>query len=277
MDYLKIEDHTNNICYNFSCDDWFSSDSKDKNTTRILNKKSSTTIASERSSSSSSSSSSSTSSRSLSSIDISEAPRNKASRTSTRSKSPQKVSERKSSSSMKKSSSQQESRSKIVNRSQLSNHSSSTARSPSSSSSSYSSASLPRLKSAKKSSTSDDHESRKIDLSPPPRVQKDESPSKKASSSSIGNTKTGTKSPKETVQVISSNREKLSAIEAVEMNQLEILKAIIAESPAEMNKTDVRGKTLMCIACENGFESIVKYLAENNDSLLTIDTPTGRC
>lgn len=51
---------------------------------------------------------------------------------------------------------------------------------------------------------------------------------------------------------------------------------IIAENPNEILKMDVRGKSLMCIACENGFESIVKYLADSNDSLLAIDTPMGK-
>ena len=58
MDYLKIEDGVNNICYNFASDDWFSTDSRDKRTTRLLIKKSSTTISSDLSSASSSSSSS---------------------------------------------------------------------------------------------------------------------------------------------------------------------------------------------------------------------------
>ena len=57
MDYLKIEDHENNLCYYFKCDEWFSSNSKDQKTTRTLFKDSVTTLATKSSSSSSSSSS----------------------------------------------------------------------------------------------------------------------------------------------------------------------------------------------------------------------------
>ena len=54
-----------------------------------------------------------------------------------------------------------------------------------------------------------------------------------------------------------------------------MLKAIVAENPSDILKEDVRGNSLMCIACENGFDAIVKYLADNNETLLTKDTPTG--
>lgn len=57
--------------------------------------------------------------------------------------------------------------------------------------------------------------------------------------------------------------------------RLDILKAIIEDSPTDINKTDVRGNSLMCIACENGFDTIVKFLAANNDGLLNTDTATG--
>jgi ankyrin repeat protein len=77
------------------------------------------------------------------------------------------------------------------------------------------------------------------------------------------------------IKVINKRRDNLSAIEAVEMNQLDTLKEIVKKSPTDILKTDARGKTLMCIACENGFEPIVKYLAANNDTLISTDTPTG--
>lgn len=77
------------------------------------------------------------------------------------------------------------------------------------------------------------------------------------------------------VRVINTTKEKISAIESVEMNQLGALKEVIKENPLEMMKTDSKGRTLMSIACENGFENIVKYIADNNDSLISVDTPLG--
>ncbi len=67
----------------------------------------------------------------------------------------------------------------------------------------------------------------------------------------------------------------MSAIEAVEMNQLDVLKEIIKDSPIEMNKTDPKGKTLLALACENGFDKIVEYIVKNNDSLISMETMHG--
>lgn len=68
---------------------------------------------------------------------------------------------------------------------------------------------------------------------------------------------------------------KMTAVEAVSLNQLEYLKELVKESPIELKKTDPQGKTLMSIACENGYENITKYLAENDDSLVSMETPSG--
>lgn len=47
MDYLRVEDHLNNISYNFECKDWFSSNSDDRKTSRILVRNSLTEISSD--------------------------------------------------------------------------------------------------------------------------------------------------------------------------------------------------------------------------------------
>lgn len=73
----------------------------------------------------------------------------------------------------------------------------------------------------------------------------------------------------------SSTKLRMNLFETVEMNHLDALKDLIQKSPLDINKIDSSGRTLMIIACENGFEQIVKYLADNNDSLLRIDTPLG--
>ena len=46
MDYLKIEDHANNLYYYFEGDDWFSTNSRDKRTQRTLPRKATRALAS---------------------------------------------------------------------------------------------------------------------------------------------------------------------------------------------------------------------------------------
>ncbi len=102
--------------------------------------------------------------------------------------------------------------------------------------------------------------SRKFNLSPSPRS------SPRASAADFN------------AQAIGGSRTKINKMnlfEAVEMNQIDVLKDLIQKSPLDINKIDSSGKTLMIIACEKGYEQIVKYLADNNDSLIRIDTPLG--
>ena len=45
MDYVKVEDHENNVCYNFTCSDWFSVESDDYKTMRILDVEEMTSVS----------------------------------------------------------------------------------------------------------------------------------------------------------------------------------------------------------------------------------------
>lgn len=67
----------------------------------------------------------------------------------------------------------------------------------------------------------------------------------------------------------------MNIFEAVEMNRLDVLKEKLQMNPLDITKTDLSGRTLMILACEHGFESIVKYLADNSDDLVSHDTPLG--
>jgi len=67
----------------------------------------------------------------------------------------------------------------------------------------------------------------------------------------------------------------LSLFEAVEMNRLDVIKEKLQMSPLDITKTDVSGRTLLIKACEDGFEGIIKYLADNSDELISMDTPLG--
>ena len=67
----------------------------------------------------------------------------------------------------------------------------------------------------------------------------------------------------------------MTTFEAVELNRLDILKEKLQMSPLDISKTDLSGRSLMILACEYGFESIVKYLADNSDELINKDTTLG--
>lgn len=77
------------------------------------------------------------------------------------------------------------------------------------------------------------------------------------------------------VRAVSSTKLKMTIFDAVKANELDTLKDLIQKSPVDIRKIDSSGNTLMIIACEKGYEQIVKYLADNNDELLRIDTPLG--
>ncbi|RNA04951.1 lipoxygenase homology domain-containing 1-like [Brachionus plicatilis] len=239
MDFLRVEDRTNNISYNFECDDWFGNSSKDSKSTRILYRKNYTQISSdiiereslEKSSRSSSSSSASSQNRSIHSKDSSRPQSKRSSKvdpqlpvitTNSNANSP-----RSSTASIKK---------KISSRSSTST----------SSSSSNSSSASEKSKSSQISSSGD-----KQDQMASPEEQK------------------------LSVRAVSSAKPKMNSIEAVEKNSLQDLKEIIAEAPTEINRTDSKGKSLLAIACENGFEEIVKYLVNNNDSLINEENVFG--
>jgi ankyrin repeat protein len=96
------------------------------------------------------------------------------------------------------------------------------------------------------------------------------------SGSETRNPKIQSKNPSFThIQAKNSTKMKMSAVEAVSHNQLDHLKELVRDSSIELKKTDPQGKTLMSIACENGYENITRFLAENDVSLVSIETPSG--
>lgn len=233
MDFLQVEDRINNISYNFECDDWFGNSSKDKKSSRILLKKNYTKIGSYKSYSSSSRSSSSSSSSSSSATSQNRSFKSKASsRTQSRQS--------------KKEDNQPSTNEEnimsdlpIISNERKYSQSSTTSSMHSSSSTSSSSSSARSKTSERKTS------------------------SHKSSHRSSLNQERNL-----SIHAIRSSGQVMNSIEAVEKNCLEDLKKIIAEDPTEINRKDSKERSLLSIACQNGYEEIVKYFVDNNDSLI---------
>lgn len=254
MDFLRVEDRVNNISYNFECDDWFGNSAKDKKSNRILLKKNYTQISSEilekesfeETSRSSSSSSASSNPKSIHSKTLSrtQSKQSVANADADFQKKADDSSARSNTSSIKKKLSSSSSNSSS-SKSYSSSSSSRTSYSSSSSSSSPSSSS--RSKSSKKSTLSEKSDHKAV-MSEEKNIS---------------------------AHAIDIAKPNMNSLEAVEKNSLAELKEIIAQAPTEMNRTDSKGKTLLSIACENGFEEIVKYLVDNNDSLINEENVFG--
>ena len=334
MDYVKIEDHENNICYNFTYNDWFSIESDDYKTMRILDVEEMTSVSTpgqkakiddgsdvSRPSSSSSSSSSISYESSLSakskeksvrSIKSTESSKNKkeknslAYQTETHS-SPKyddddeldkeaKSSSRQSRSMMPESHASKpkrsESKSSVSSKTSKTSSSSSSSESSSSSSSSADSSfikpymknnadsevSESELKISRKQNTASRTKSERShnqSTSSSVRQADEDIQSRKFNFSPSPQPPTVSKDGDFNVKVINTTKVKLTAIEAVELNQLETLKEIVKGNPLEMMKKDKDERTLMAIACEHGFDKIVRYIADNNDSLISVDTTLG--
>jgi ankyrin repeat protein len=67
----------------------------------------------------------------------------------------------------------------------------------------------------------------------------------------------------------------MSAMEAVETNDLSALRDLVKMNSLELQRTDNRGRTLMAVACEHGLVDIVKYLAEQDDGLISKENNLG--
>jgi ankyrin repeat protein len=80
---------------------------------------------------------------------------------------------------------------------------------------------------------------------------------------------------REAVQVVRESNSEVTAIEAIEMNELEVLKLILNKRPNDINQTDNDGYNLLSIGCRQGHIECVEFLAENYDFLTTQDTPQG--
>ena len=331
MDYVKIEDHENNVCYNFTCTDWFSIESDDYKTMRILDVEEMTSVSTpgqkaklddgsdvSRPSSSSSSSSSISYESSLSarskdksvrSIKSTESSKDKkeknllAYQTETHSSPKYNDDEKDVKSGSRQSRSmmvgsnlskpkRSESKSSVSSKTSKTSSSSSSSKSSSSSSSSADSSFIkPYMKNNIESEGSDSELKKNRKPKTPSRTKSERSLNQSTSSSvrqaeeDIQSRKfnfspspqppTVNKELDFNVKVINTTKVKLSAVEAVELNQLETLKEIVKENSLEMMKKDKEDRTLMAIACEHGFDKIVRYIADNNDSLISVDTPLG--
>lgn len=253
IDYIGVEDQSNNIVYTFETPDWFSTTSNDGLTSRILFKKNSSSLYNTDSDSSGSQSISSSSSRSSSSRSKKSTSTARSYFSARRNKSADRKSKGSSNStpsSLRRSSTPQSTRShqSIIKKidsdreitSRLSTHSKTSKRSNKTSSS---------VRDAENEISS-------------PRFDLHESP------------------PESRLEVKSishrtPSRPQYNIFECVEQNRLEALKEILQLNPLDITKTDLSGRSLMILACENGFENIVKFLADNSDDLLSMDTPLG--
>jgi hypothetical protein len=64
-------------------------------------------------------------------------------------------------------------------------------------------------------------------------------------------------------------------MEAVETNDLNALKELVQSNSLELQRTDNKGRTLMSVACEAGLVDFVKYLAGQDDALISKETNLG--
>ena len=118
--------------------------------------------------------------------------------------------------------------------------------------------------------------SRKFEFTPSPEPIKRSGQSAKQTGEAIQLKPASTSEQKRNKESESSRSDaKMNSIEAVEMHKLSVLKELVKANSIELKRTDNKGKTLMSIACENGYDDIVKYLAENDDTLINKETHLG--
>lgn len=77
------------------------------------------------------------------------------------------------------------------------------------------------------------------------------------------------------IQIAETTNVNMNIFEAAEMNRIDILKSKLQMSPLDITQTDLSGKSLLILACEKGHVNIVKYLVDNSDDLLMMDTCQG--
>lgn len=250
IDYIGVENHGKSIVYTFETSDWFSTTSQDGCTARFLFKKSSASIFSDSASSASSSSRSSSNSSSLSNSSKNTTSTLKSGRSSRSSKKSEK--------------------SKSETKKDYKSDSSSSFGTENISRPQTSSATTKTRTLSELETRNSNRSERKASTSMSVRDAENEITSQKFDFSP-----SHSQMAFQSLQSKTTTNVNMTTFEAVELNRLDILKEKLQMSPLDISKTDLSGRSLMILACEYGFESIVKYLADNSDELINKDTTLG--
>ena len=262
MDSLRIEDQDKNVAYIFESSEWFSTTSNDGRTSRFLMTKQVSSLDSDSETYSSSDSSVSIKAASTQASENSLVIRNNTK------KSPANTS-------------RHLTKSVLSDRSSASRLSSVRSSTPTTNAATAAAESRTRSRSSSTSTEKDDDDEEEEDNSrkPPSRTA-----TRQSMASSVRFEGEQAASQKFAFSFTNSNdnlniqpqpHANLNIFEAVEQNRLDIVKQKLQMAPLDICKQDLSGRSLMIIACERGHENIVKYLADNSDSLLSMDTPLG--